>query len=66
MESNNNIDYTELYIRIHGMNDLIPTKWFSSKKYRSIDDVYKDAVLKNKTWRELTGWNDDKKSKILL
>lgn len=61
-----NIDYAELYIQLHGVNDLIPIKWFSSKKYKSIDEVYKDAVLKNKTWRELTGWNEDKNKKIAL
>lgn len=54
------------YILLFGRNDLIPTKWFTSEKYKSIDEVYKECVIKNVTWRELTGWDLDEQKKILL
>lgn len=56
----------EKYIIIHGYHDLIPVAWFSSKKYKSVEEVYKEALKKEVTWRELTGWNEDKKENILL
>lgn len=58
--------YMEQYAIIHGYIDLIPEKWFYSKKYKSIEDVYKKCIETGKTWRELTGWNEDQKEDVLL
>lgn len=54
------------YIQMFGMNDLIPVKWFNSKKYKSADAVYSECVKRHVRWRELTGWDLDKNPKILL
>ena len=54
------------YIMLFGMHDLIPEAWFSSSKYKSVDEVYAACVKKGVTWRKLTGWNDDKNKKIAL
>ena len=60
------MDYMEQYIQLFGMNDLIPEKWFYSKKYKSVEEVYEACVKTGKTWRELTGWNEDRKKEIAL
>ena len=39
------------YIHLHGYNDLIPVNWFNSKKYKSTEEVYADALEKGVTWR---------------
>ena len=62
----NELTALEEYIRKYGYDDLIPVNWFSSDKYRSVDDVYKESLKRGITWRQLTGWNVDKdKYKIL-
>lgn len=60
------MDYLEQYIQLFGSADLIPIKWFSSEKFKTVDEVYEKAVKSLKTWREITGWKDDKNSKIAL
>ena len=59
-------DALEQYTRIFGFSDLIPEQWFTSKKYKSVDQVYRECVKKHITWRKLTGWNEDKKKDIQL
>lgn len=59
------LSYQEQYILVHGYGDLIPNGWFSSKVYKSIEEVYKTALEKGITWRELTGWNEDMKGNDL-
>lgn len=54
------------YIAMFGMNDLIPTRWFTSKKYKTIDDVYRESVKLATPWRKLTGWNEDRQRTVLL
>lgn len=56
----------EKYIHLHGYNDLIPVKWFNSKKYKSTEEVYADALEKGVTWRELTNWDIDEKKNVTL
>lgn len=56
----------ERYTHLHGFLDLIPVAWFSSKEYKSVEDVYAEALRRGVTWRELTGWNLDEKKDILL
>lgn len=63
---NNWSDELSAYVEMFGMNDLIPVKWFNSKIYKSVDAVYAECVKQQRTWRELTGWNEDKKRDILL
>lgn len=54
------------YVMMFGTVDLIPEKWFYSKHYKSVDDVYSECVKKRITWRELTKWDYDKRKKIVL
>ena len=54
------------YIAMFGFSDLIPVRWFSSDKYKSIDEVYAESVRRGITWRKLTNWNEDRKKNILL
>lgn len=56
----------EKYIILFGAKDLIPVRWFSSKKYKNVEEVYRECVKKGVTWRKLTGWNEDKKKDISL
>lgn len=56
----------EEYIIMFGRLDLIPTKWFYSKKYNNIDQIYAECVKKGITWRKLTGWKEDKNKGVLL
>lgn len=59
-------DLIDDYALLFGSNDLIPEAWFSSKKYKSIEEVYAECIKKHVTWRKLTGWNEDKKKDTLL
>ena len=60
------MDYMEQYIQMFGYSDLIPIKWFSSTKFKSVEEVYEISVKSAKTWREVTGWNDDKNKNVAL
>ena len=54
------------YAMMFGTVDLIPEKWFYSKRYKTVDDVYTVCVKKGVTWRELTKWNYDQNRDIAL
>jgi hypothetical protein len=54
------------YVMMFGTVDLIPEKWFYSKRYKTVDDVYTACVKKGVTWRELTKWNYDQNRDIAL
>lgn len=58
--------YQEQYVLLFGIDDLIPVKWFSTDKYKSIEAVYKDCVKRGITWRALTRWNADQDDDIVL
>lgn len=58
------LTYQEQYIILHGYKDLIPYRWYTNDR-KKIENIYKRAIEQNKTWRELTGWNDDKKGNDL-
>lgn len=59
-------DLIDDYILLFGSDDLIPEAWFSSKKYKNVEQVYEDCIKKNIPWRKLTGWHDDEKKNTLL
>lgn len=60
------MSYQEQYVLLFGIEDLIPVKWFSSDKYKSTEEIYRECVERGITWRELTGWNVDKDGKTIL